>query len=122
MRRARTLIVGAALCAWSLAYAQFVENVSKVGTTSACFLEIEVGARALAMGGAFVATANDASALYWNAAGLARLSRSELHLGHTQWLADMRYDFAGIALPLGSFGTLGASLCALGMDEMEVRT
>jgi opacity protein-like surface antigen len=122
MRRARTLAVIVALAICGAAHAQFVENVSKVGTTSACFLEIEVGARPLAMGGAFVATANDATALYWNAAGLARLTRNEVHLGHTEWLADMNYDFAGVALPLGSFGTLGASFCALGMDEMEVRT
>ncbi len=122
MRRVSIVVALAALCAWGTGQAQFVENVSKVGTTSACFLEIEVGARPLAMGGAFVATANDATALYWNPAGLARLGRSEVHLGHTEWLADMKYDFAGIALPLGAFGTLGASFCALGMDEMEVRT
>ena len=41
-------------------------NVSKVGTTSATFLEIPVGAAAVGMGGAFVSLANDASALYWN--------------------------------------------------------
>jgi hypothetical protein len=34
----------------------------------------------------------------------------------------MNYDFAGVALPLGAFGTLGLSFCSLGMDEMDVRT
>ena len=42
------------------------------GTTAVPFLEIEAGSRAVGMGSAFVAVANDATALYWNAAGLSR--------------------------------------------------
>ena len=48
------------------AHSQTGEQVTKVGTTTAAFLEIEVGARANGMGGAFVAIADDATALYWN--------------------------------------------------------
>ena len=47
------------------------QSVSKAGTVAAPFLEIPVGAAAIGMGGAFVSLANDASALYWNAAGAA---------------------------------------------------
>ena len=43
----------------------------RAGITTAQFLKIGVGARASAMGEAFTAVANDASALYWNPAGLA---------------------------------------------------
>jgi len=53
-------------------FAQYTSNVSNVATTCAPFLEIGVGARAIGMGGAFVATANDVSALYWNPAGIGR--------------------------------------------------
>ena len=42
----------------------FSQTVSKTGTTAAQFLKIGVGARALAMGGAYAATSNDATALY----------------------------------------------------------
>jgi len=49
----------------NLVQAQNEGNVSKVGTTAAPFLEIEVGSRAIGMGGAFVAIANDATAIYW---------------------------------------------------------
>ena len=65
---------------------------------------------------------NDASALYWNPAGIARLARPEALLVHTEWLADMRYDFAGFVLPMGNIGSLGGSITSLSMDEMEVRT
>ena len=44
------------------------QDVSKVGTTAADFLNIDVGPRAMAMGGAFVGAADDASAMYWNPA------------------------------------------------------
>ena len=47
---------------------QFGGN-TKVGTTVAQFLKIPVGARAQGMGSAFVAVANDATAIYWNPAG-----------------------------------------------------
>ncbi|HDQ26591.1 MAG TPA: PorV/PorQ family protein [bacterium] len=39
-----------------------------------------IGARALGMGHAFTAVADDGSAVYWNTAGLTQLERSELNL------------------------------------------
>lgn len=103
-------------------YGQFVSDVSKVGIAAAPFLEIGVGARAVGMGCAFVATVDDASALFWNPSGLARLSRPEALLVHTEWLADIRFDFAGLVLPLGRFGAIGGSIMTLSMDDMMVRT
>jgi long-chain fatty acid transport protein len=41
----------------------------------------EHGAKALAMGGAFTAVANDPSAVYWNGAGLSQLSGTHIMLG-----------------------------------------
>lgn len=100
----------------------FEGKVTNVATTSGSFLEIGVGARAIAMGGAFVSTANDVSAIYWNPAGLGKLYRPEVLFVHTNWIADISYDFAAVVIPIGRFGTLGASLTALSMDEMKVRT
>ncbi len=47
--------------------------VVSAGSASANFLEVETGARAMGMGGAFVAVADDVTALHWNPAGLASL-------------------------------------------------
>jgi hypothetical protein len=98
------------------------DDVSKVGTTAAVFLEIPVGAPAIGMGGSFVSIANDASALYWNVAGISTLGGYDVHLAHMEWIAGTRFNFAGLVLPLGDFGTLGLSFTSLSMDDMVVRT
>ena len=104
------------------AYSQITGDVSKVGTVAASFLEIEVGSRAIGMGGAYVAVVDDATAIYWNPAGLARISKSEAVLVHTNWLVDTSFDFVAIVFPVGNRGIFGASITSLSTDDMEVRT
>ena len=99
-----------------------ISDVSKVGITAAPFLEIGIGARAVGMGGAFVGTADDASALFWNPSGIARSPNMQFLFMHADWLADISFDFAGFSIPLGPFGSIGASLTSLNYGEMLVRT
>jgi hypothetical protein len=107
----------------SIALAVTVQGqVTKVGTTAAKFLSIPVGARALGMGGAFVALANDASAMYWNPGGLAQLTGREAMFTHAEWVADLKFNYGGIALPVEGVGTIGVNFSALSMDEMERTT
>ena len=95
---------------------------SKVGTTAAPFLTIGVGSRPIGMGGAYVSMYGDAYSLYWNPAALARLEHSDAVLVHTQYLADMTFNFAGAAFVLGDAGVLGISTTLLDVGEMEVTT
>ncbi len=97
-------------------------GVSKVGTTAATFLEIGIGASANGMGGAFVSLSNDATALYWNTAGVANIKRDEAYVVHTNWIADTKLDYAALVLPFGELGTLGFSYTSLSMPDMKVRT
>ena len=64
-------------------------QVTKTGTTAAKFLSVGIGARANAMGSAFTSVANDASALYWNPAGTADLSKYEAMFTYTSLFKDL---------------------------------
>jgi long-subunit fatty acid transport protein len=95
---------------------------SKVGYAAASFLNLAVGPRAAAMGGAFVATADDASALYWNPAGVSRLQGSGVMFSHSEWFADIRYNWTGAYVNLGSAGAVGLSINYLNYGDIEVTT
>ena len=83
------------------------QKVSGVGTSSAAFLKIGVGARALGMGEAVATQAEDATAMFWNPAGLAKIERMQILLNHYDYLADMSFEFAGIAIPVRNVGSFG---------------
>lgn len=72
-------------------------------------LDVGVGARACALSGAFTAGADDASAVFWNPAGLADLKAAEIALTYDAWMMDSFYSHVLAALPLGP-GTLGADI------------
>ncbi|MBN1637740.1 MAG: PorV/PorQ family protein [Ignavibacteriales bacterium] len=100
----------------------YSQTLSKTGTTAAQFLKIPVGPRAIAMGGAFTATANDISAIYWNPAGLATKNSGEAGFNHINWFADIDYDFAGVSTYIDGIGTIGAFVSVLTTEDMMVRT
>jgi len=80
------------------------------------------GNRALGMGGAFVAVADDPSAMVWNAGGLGRLERLEVQATHTEY-GDVgsREDFVSFAIPDWRWGTAGLSMHYYGIDGVESR-
>ena len=84
------------------------------------FLNIGVGARGLAMGGAQVASVNDGTAGYWNPAGLAFLKNPEINAMHAEYFSGIgKYDYAAFALPLaGGKRTLGVTALRFGVDDI----
>ena len=95
----------------------------RVATTSFQFLKLPVGVRGIGMGNAFVAGARDASAIYWNPAGLGWTKRYEVLLAHINLPADIRYDNIAIILPFSKrIGTFGMSIGVVSMDDILVRT
>ena len=103
----------------------FAQNVTKVGTTSAKFLAIPVGARATSMGTAFVSVADDATATYWNPGALDMINRTEVYISHSEWFGGLSFDFGSLVYPLGlngSFGTVGISYTSMRMPEEQVTT
>ena len=108
------------LIAWL--FCSYLCGQNNVATTSAAFLEIGPGARALGMGSAYVSVANDASTLYWNPAGMVNISNPEVQTFYSPWLVETQFYHNTAVVPLGGFGTIGASFTAVTMDEMMVRT
>lgn len=80
------------------------------GTSGAQWLAIGVGARAAALGGAYVSLADDGAALSWNPAGLARVSGHRVTISHVSWLSGAAYEYGGYAGRLGSGAGVGAVL------------
>ena len=63
------------------------------------FMSYGAGARSLAMGAAFVGVADDASATYWNPAGLSQITRKAAALMKATLFADSTYDFYSFVMP-----------------------
>lgn len=94
----------------------------RAGISTAQFLKIGVGGRAAALGESFIAISDDASALYWNPAGLAQFNKNQLIISHNIWVADINHDFIGVVYHLDGDNSFGASLTAVTMDDMPVTT
>ncbi|MDH7514715.1 MAG: PorV/PorQ family protein [Bacteroidota bacterium] len=96
-------------------------------STAVPFLLISPGARASAMGESGVSVANDASAVFWNPAGLGFQKGMELSLSHSNWLpqfqqSDLFYEYANFKMSIPSInGTVGAALTFLNLGEFEYR-
>lgn len=95
-------------------------GVDKTGTTAAKFLSINIGSQAVGLGGAFTSIANDATAMYWNPAGLSFYNTKEVYLNHSNWIADIAFDYFGVTLPLRGGHVFGFNITSLTMDDMEV--
>ena len=92
------------------------QEVVKYG---ADFLASGVGARALGMGGAYVAHADDATAGYWNVAGLDALSVPEGAFMHAERFDGIvSFDYAAVAWPLTERSTVGVSFVRSAVDDI----
>ncbi len=88
------------------------------------FLNIGVGARALGMSGANVASTSDATAGYWNPAGLVDIKADlEVAAMHAEYFAGIaQYDFAAIAKPIDSVSVISLSVIRFGVDDIPNTT
>src|SRR3989338_1226409 len=87
----------------------FPAGADSDGSSSANFLKIGVGARAVGLGGAYTAIAEGASAAYWNPAGISGQEQWELLSMYGSWLAGATYQYLGIVKPASDWGSWGLS-------------
>lgn len=89
------------------------------------FLSLGVGARSLAMGSAFVAVSNDATAPYWNPAGTSQLDTRQLFLQHSERFGGIvSCDGGSYVHPLKEFlgarSAIGFALLRLAVDDIAL--
>jgi long-subunit fatty acid transport protein len=98
----------------------WVWGQDKVGTAGAQFLELGVSARAIGMGDAFLSICDDASAVYYNPAGLTQLMERQAMFTHVSYPADITYDFVALGYPTPRFGGVwGIGLLMLNAGDMD---
>jgi len=99
---------------WSLAVAGDAgqESPFSVGT----------GARALAMGGGFTSLADDASAIFYNPAGLPNLEYQEVSFMHMALFEGTIYDYASWAYPVPALGGFGLAYMRIGTGDIVKRS
>lgn len=107
-------------------------SLAEEGSHAAEFLSHGVGARALGMGSSFVSVADDATATYWNPAGLAQIQKrafaamysDSFGTGQGGFLSKglVEYNFVGYVQQIEGIGNLGISWIRLGVDDIPHTT
>jgi tetratricopeptide (TPR) repeat protein len=77
------------------------------------------GARAMGMGNAYVAMADDPTAVYWNPAGLDYIYQQSLTLFHASLPEGGLYDFLGYAYPTLDLGTFALGIGRIGTGDID---
>ncbi len=100
------------LAAWSQVYGQVTTQTQPIFGRKETF---GIGPRAIGMGGAFTALSDDASAVYWNPAGLSQLSSYELELSASPVNFDSHFGFPyyssiQFVMPIAKENTLALSM------------
>ncbi|MBX9785493.1 MAG: hypothetical protein K2X48_19595 [Chitinophagaceae bacterium] len=98
-----------------------ISAFSQIRIYSNEFLNIGAGARGLSMGGAQVASVSDATAGYWNPAGLTGVKNNpSLSLMRAEYFAGIgKYDFGSLAIPVANNKrTIGISVLRFAVDDI----
>lgn len=92
------------------------QRIAKYG---ADFLAGGVDARALGMGGAYVAHASEVTAGYWNPAGLHRIESTQVSYMHvSRFAGSVTFDYGALAVPLDERSALGISFFRSGVNDI----
>jgi tetratricopeptide (TPR) repeat protein len=113
------VLVTLLLAASRISFAQASAGAQYGGTSD--IFDYQVGARAMAMGGAYVTVADDPFALYWNPAALENVPAMGIGFYHTNLPAGTQYDFVSFIYPTLNFGTFSAGLLRIGTGDIEIR-
>ncbi len=92
---------------------------ASIGENSGDSLNIDVGARSVAMGGTQFGSEEDAFAPFYNPAFLANLSQKEVGVMHNEFINDLTQDVVSFVRPLSGKGTLSAQVSYWGIKDIK---
>ncbi len=99
----------------------FAQNSSSQWGGMTDIFDSPVGARAMAMGGAYVSVANDPFALYWNPAALDQIPQMGLGFYYSNLPAGTQYNYFSYAYPTLTMGTMSVGILRLSTGDITVR-
>lgn len=94
----------------------------KLAQTGMKFLSVSLDARSSALSEAVTSFHTDATAMFYNPAGMARISNyASVVLGSTNYIADIKYLYGGIAFaPFdGNYGVLGINFESVDYGDLQ---
>ncbi|MBZ0263828.1 PorV/PorQ family protein [bacterium] len=118
----RFMIISVLLVGMLLPGVLLAEEFAKVGTVGSQFLKIPVGARGAAMGHAFSSVSDDATAMFWNPAGLTKTDKTNVTLEQVNWIAEISYSAVGMSHRLNNSMVVGLFATSLNSGNIEVTT
>ena len=96
-----------------------IAEINRTAQAGMTFLDIDLGARPAAMGGAFISAAGDPNAPFWNPAGLATIKNFQGTINQQNWLVGIKLLSATAVYGTPKHGTIAFSL--LSVDNPDVR-
>ncbi|MEX0968629.1 MAG: PorV/PorQ family protein [Bacteroidia bacterium] len=113
-------IILAATCLFFLSPRVKAQDRDRTPKYSNEFLNIGVGGRALGMGNSAAASVKDASATYWNPAGISLIDNDiQLYLMHSEYFAGIaKFDYGAVVTKLDEKNYLGFSMVRFGIDNI----
>ncbi|MCR4662852.1 MAG: PorV/PorQ family protein [Endomicrobiaceae bacterium] len=110
MNKIKSLIITFIFILFSCINAQAFFSKDDIGSTTAQFLKLGIGAKSAGMGNAVTSVYNGTEAIYWNPANLNYIDRKELSFSHTIWFEDVNYEWLAFVLPTEEYGVFGFGL------------
>lgn len=93
-----------------------------LGASGAQFLQIPIGARAEAMGGAIIGLSDDASSVFWNPSGIVKVNNFQAFFSYIDWFNLFDVNAASLVYNAGDAGTFAASMLIFSTGKMEITT
>ncbi len=115
----KIILLTAMLLLVPLQLSVFGQSMKKVAQSYMPFLSLEVGARAQALSGAFIAVPGDPDNIFYNPSGLAYVRGVSFSLSKTNWFAGIGYQGGSFAINFGDWGTFGLSLISMDYGEFH---